>query len=131
MSAHVAFVPNVSYDIMLYSTDRGPICLSAKTSFRERYKQADLEAIALKYVHRRSLSYLITLSEHDAQSVNEKQRLGSVIGLDSAVYALDKDFDTLIDSLKRYNFTDSPTIEVIVANQIVTEETINLVFPNG
>lgn len=69
MSAHVAFVPNVSYDIMLYTTDRGPICLSAKTSFRERYKQADLEAIALKYVHRRSLSYLVTLTENDAQSL--------------------------------------------------------------
>ena len=73
LSSKVAFVPNISYDLMLYSTDRGPICLSAKTSFRERYKQADLEAIALKYVHRRSLCYLLTLTEKDANDVNKKQ----------------------------------------------------------
>src|SRR5690606_36002095 len=63
MNAKVAFVPNINYDLLLYSSDQGPICISAKTSFRERYKQADLEAIALKYVHRKSKSYLVTLSE--------------------------------------------------------------------
>ena len=57
MSAKVAFVPNVIYDLMFYTAERGPICISAKTSLRERYKQADLEAIALKYVHRKALSY--------------------------------------------------------------------------
>jgi hypothetical protein len=41
LSAKVAFVPNVIYDLMLYTAERGPICLSAKTSLRERYKQAD------------------------------------------------------------------------------------------
>ncbi|MCF6346733.1 MAG: hypothetical protein L3J20_00335 [Flavobacteriaceae bacterium] len=57
MSAKVAFVPNVIYDLMFYTTERGPICWSVKTSLRERYKQADLESIALKYVHRKALSY--------------------------------------------------------------------------
>ena len=57
MSAKVAFVPNVIYDLMFYTTERGPICWSVKTSLRERYKQADLEAIALKYVHRKALSF--------------------------------------------------------------------------
>ncbi|MEC5395917.1 hypothetical protein [Bergeyella sp. RCAD1439] len=69
MSAKVAFVPNVIYDLMFYTTERGPICWSVKTSLRERYKQADLEAIALKYVHRKALSYLITLEENEARSV--------------------------------------------------------------
>ena len=72
MSAKVAFVPNVIYDIMFYSLERGPICWSVKTSLRERYKQADLEAIALKYVHRKALSYLITLEEKEAKSVKAK-----------------------------------------------------------
>lgn len=48
MHAKVSFVPNINYDLLLYTSDQGPVCLSAKTSFRERYKQADLEAIALK-----------------------------------------------------------------------------------
>ena len=67
MSAKVAFVPNVIYDLMFYTNERGPICWSVKTSLRERYKQADLEAIALKYVHRKALSYLVTLETNEAK----------------------------------------------------------------
>ena len=53
IQAQVAFVPNVKFDILLYSSEHFPVGLSLKTSLRERYKQADLEAVALKYVHHR------------------------------------------------------------------------------
>lgn len=66
ISVEVAFVPNVVYDLMLYDCAAGPICVSAKTSLRERYKQADLEAYALKSVHRRAKYYLVTLSHEEA-----------------------------------------------------------------
>lgn len=81
MNAKVAFVPNVIYDLMFYTSERGPICWSVKTSLRERYKQADLEAIALKYVHRKALSYLITLEENEAKSVKAKIKSGALLGL--------------------------------------------------
>jgi hypothetical protein len=129
MNAKVAFVVNINYDILLYSSDQGPICLSAKTSFRERYKQADLEAIALKYVHRKSKSYLITLTEADAISVNQKQKIGNVIGLDKAIYALDDNFNNMILEIKGFNLTNAPIINVVESNQIVTEEIIKHCFP--
>ena len=129
MNAKVAFVPNINYDILLYSTDKGPICLSAKTSFRERYKQADLESIALKYVHRRSQCFLITLSNEDANMVNTKQRAGDVIGLDQAVCATHKDFDNMISNIKNLNLVESPSINVIESTQIVTEQKIRHSFP--
>jgi hypothetical protein len=129
MNAKVAFVPNINYDLLLYSTDRGPICLSAKTSFRERYKQADLEAIAMKYVHRRSQCFLITLSDEDAKMVNNKQKKGDVIGLDRAVCAISVEFDNLILDLKKFNLVESPEIKVIETNQVVTIEKIKAVFP--
>ena len=44
--------------------------------WRERYKQADLEAIALKYVHRKALSYLVTLEANEAKSVKAKIKSG-------------------------------------------------------
>ncbi|OQD44102.1 hypothetical protein BUL40_00675 [Croceivirga radicis] len=131
MNAKVAFVPNINYDLLLYSTDRGPICLSAKTSFRERYKQADLEAIAMKYVHRRSNCYLITLSEDDANMVNAKQKIGDVIGLDSAVCATSSDFDDVIEEIKELNLVESPEIKVITTNQVVTENKIKAIFPDA
>ncbi|MCE8162967.1 MAG: hypothetical protein I3273_00595 [Candidatus Moeniiplasma glomeromycotorum] len=54
LQAKVSFVPNATYDIILYAAEGYPITLSIKTSLRERYKQADLEGLALKSVHRRA-----------------------------------------------------------------------------
>lgn len=124
MSAKVAFVPNVIYDIMFYTTERGPICWSVKTSLRERYKQADLEAIALKYVHRKALCYLITLEENEANGVKVKIKSGDVIGLDNVIVATNEEFNKLISELKEYDFSEPPTVKVIDSNQIITEEKV-------
>ena len=124
MSAKVAFVPNVIYDLMFYSAERGPICWSVKTSLRERYKQADLEAIALKYVHRKALSYLVTLEVNEAKSVKAKIKSGDVIGLDDVIVATSKEFNQLILELKQYEFSDPPTVKVIESNQIITQEKV-------
>ncbi|MDE7137830.1 MAG: hypothetical protein K2O29_05155 [Ruminococcus sp.] len=44
-------MPNVDFDIILYTQEQYPIALSLKTSVRERYKQADLEGVALKNMY--------------------------------------------------------------------------------
>jgi hypothetical protein len=124
LSAKVAFVPNVIYDLMFYTAERGPVCISAKTSLRERYKQADLEAIALKYVHRKALSYLVTLEANEAKSVKAKIKSGDVIGLDNVVVATSNDFNDLIEELKSYKFSEPPTVKVVESNQIITAEKV-------
>lgn len=124
LSAKVAFVPNVIYDLMLYTTERGPICISAKTSLRERYKQADLEAIALKYVHRKALSFLVTLEEGEARSVKGKIKSGDVIGLDNVIVATNDEFNDLINELKSYQLSEPPTVKVIESSQIVTRDKV-------
>lgn len=129
MSAKVAFVPNVIYDIMFYTAERGPICWSVKTSLRERYKQADLESIALKYVHRKALSYLITLNEKEAQGVKDKIISGDVIGLDKVIVATNSEFDELIKELKTFKFEEPPTVKVIESTQVVTKEKVKSIFP--
>ncbi len=127
MSAKVAFVPNVIYDLMFYTKERGPICWSVKTSLRERYKQADLESIALKYVHRKALSYLITLEENEAKSVKVKIKNGDVIGLDDVIVATSEEFDQLILELKDFEFSEPPIVKVIESNQIITKEKVSLI----
>jgi hypothetical protein len=127
MSAKVAFVPNVIYDLMFYTKERGPICWSVKTSLRERYKQADLESIALKHVHRKALSYLITLEENEAKSVKVKIKNGDVIGLDDVIVATSEEFDQLILELKDFEFSEPPIVKVIESNQIITKEKVSLI----
>ncbi len=124
MSAKVAFVPNVIYDLMFYTTERRPICIAAKTSLRERYKRTDLEAIALKYVHRKALSFLVTLEENEARSVKAKIKSGDVIGLDNVIVATSSEFNDLIKELKTYQFSEPPTVRVIESNQIITAEKV-------
>jgi len=131
LEAKVAFVPNVEYDLMFYTQERGPICLSAKTTLRERYKQADLESIALKYVHRKALSYLVTLSVDEANSVHQKIETGDVIGLDAVIVATAPEFDDLIDELRKYKFEQPPTVQVIQSTQIVTHEKVKLLKPDN
>jgi hypothetical protein len=109
---------------MFYSAERGPICWSVKTSLRERYKQADLESIALKYVHRKALSYLITLEKNEAKSVKSKIKTGDVIGLDDVVVATEPEFDVLVADLKNFKFETPPTVAVMTSSQIVTAEKI-------
>lgn len=131
MSAKVAFVPNVIYDLMFYTVENGPVCWSLKTSLRERYKQADLESIALKNVHRKALSYLITLGKNEASGVKMKIKTGDIIGLDNVIVATDPEFDDLVKDLKKFHLEEPPTVKVITSNQVVTLEKVKSVFPSS
>lgn len=124
MNAKVAFVPNVNFDLMFYTSERGPICISAKTSLRERYKQADLEAIALKYVHRKALSFLVTMDEKEADKTKVKIKKGEIIGLENIILATSLEFDELISELKQYEFCLPPKVEVVTSNMIVTKDNV-------
>ena len=110
--AKVAFVPNVEFDTILYNKCT-PVSLSLKTSLRERYKQADLEAIALKYVHRKAKSYLLTLSSDEANSVKQKIASGAVIGLDCVIDCNTNEIDQMIVDLKQMAFVESEKIDVV------------------
>ena len=115
--AKVAFVPNVNFDILLYTKEIGVIVLSIKTSLRERYKQADLEAMALRQVHCRSKTFLLTLSSEHL-SINKKIEKGDVAGLERAINCHALDFDSFIEELKRYNFTEAGSVEIVSGNLI-------------
>lgn len=115
--AKVAFVPNVNFDTLLYCQST-PVSLSLKTSLRERYKQADLEAIALKYVHRKSKCYLLTMDSVEANVQKAKILSGDIIGLDEIVDCNSEDIDNLITELKRIQFTTSTKIDIVQGNLI-------------
>lgn len=125
LQAKVAFIPNVEYDMVLYNKEVGPISISLKTSLRERKKQADLEAIALKYVHRKSKCYLISLDEYEVKCAKSDLKNGYLLGLDDVLLACDEEFDKFITELKGYDFTEAGSVEIIKSNQIITSKTIS------
>ena len=119
MSAEVQFVPNARFDLMFYSHEVGPIVLSAKTSLRERYKQADLESLALRAVYRRSKTFLVTLSETEAESVQRKIDSGDVTSLNACVVATSSQFDELVRELHSYTMMEAPVLPVVDKGRLV------------
>jgi hypothetical protein len=121
LQAQVAFVPNVNFDVLLYSSDKFPIGLSLKTSLRERYKQADLEAVALKYVHRKAQNYLIMLKSEETDRLKAKAKNGELLGINEVIAADSDEFDKLVVTLSKMTFENPAKIDIVKGN-IVTRQ---------
>ena len=108
--ATVVNVPNVIYDVLLFHPDR-PVVLSCKTSLRERWKQADLEGLALRQVYRGARSILLTLN-NEGYRIQENIAQSNVFGLDQSIVIDGKstDFDDLLDDLKSERFVRASRI---------------------
>lgn len=115
--ASIAFVPNVIFDLVIYTKEFGPVVLSMKTSLRERYKQVDLEGTVLRNVHRRARTYLITASQSEANAVNQKIESFDVQGIERVVYAFRKDMDDLVLLLKQMEITEPGTKDILKAGK--------------
>lgn len=119
VQAKITYVPNIDFDFVAYSKEFGPIVLSAKTSLRERYKQADLEGMMLRQVHRKAKSYLITLHEKESIANNKKIQSGLILGLDSIVLATSNEFDRLVCELQNLHFYVPGKIDVLKSTRII------------
>lgn len=121
--ATVAFVPNVIYDILLFHP-KHPVVLSCKTSLRERWKQADLEGLALKQVYRGAHSVLLTLNRREGERVQSQIAASEVLGLDECIVIQSKDdrFDQLIGKLMRTKYRIAGTV-VPVEGRILNAHT--------
>lgn len=119
LQAQVTFVPNVDFDIVLFKEEqRNPIGISIKTIFRERYKQADLEAVALKYVHRNAENYLISLQSSEVDNVKQKLMQGDLLGLNKIIAADNTEFDDVIDYFKSIKFTNPGEVPIITGTLV-------------
>ncbi len=107
--AEVAFVHNAKYDIVLYAKDKTLTTLSLKTSFRERWKQADLEAFALAQVYKKCRSMCATLNGEEASVIKEKIKAGTVFGLHHCFDLTKKsDVEEMMMMLKASQPTEAP-----------------------
>jgi hypothetical protein len=70
-------IPNNFYDIVFFTKEHGPVVLSPKTSLRERYKQADLEALALRGLFPASRFYLLSLDPNKKHIANVQRKIAS------------------------------------------------------
>ena len=115
LQAKVTFVPNVDFDVICFTEEQYPIAISLKTSLRERYKQADLEAIALKYVHRNAKNYLIMLKSDETASLKQKLKKGELLGINEVIAADDVEF---VDNMKKNKYINPGKVDIITGNLV-------------
>lgn len=108
----MSFVPNVIFDIVIYNR-QAPVILSIKTSLRERWKQADLEAVALKYVYKNASAYLLNNSPKENET--RKKDLYGYIGLNNFIYVGSEEFDNLVERIKNAEIQSFECIPVFTS----------------
>src|SRR5207247_2294711 len=101
-------VPNNFNDVMVWSKEHGPVIISCKTSLRERYKQADLEALALRQFFPDAKFFLLTLDADKRHLARIRKKIldKELLAL-QAVYAEDN-ADELVAFLKTLTLTEPP-----------------------
>lgn len=108
----IAFVPGVKYDFVLFSEDGEVFSLSVKTSLRERYKQADLEALALKNIFRKKArSFLITRNKKEA--MRRRKTIDRDFALEDVILADTGAFDALLKMLKLQKLCHPKPVDLI------------------
>lgn len=128
IDTRVKYVPEPIPLLLLTSKGHCLISLYLTTSYKEFHKLADLEAMALKNVHRISKSFLIALSDDDALQVSQKIIKEDIFGLNDVIVATSEKFNQFISELKAFTFDLSPSVSVIECNQIITKENLDLLI---
>ena len=96
--------PIIDFDVLLYQSPNRPWSFSLKTSFRERWKQAYLEAVILKNTYPAARSYLVTLHENEARTRQESIKNQQTPELDGCILANTPELDSLINLLRKQRF---------------------------
>lgn len=105
--AEFVAVPKNFNDVLLWSKEYGPVILSCKTSLRERYKQADLEAVALRQHYPNAKFYIVTLDEDKRHLANIRKKIA-----DKELLALHAIYDeTNMDDL--FAFLKTLTLTIV------------------
>lgn len=89
-------VPLVKPDFVLKNEHGEYLFLSLKTSLRERWKQADWEAIYFKEYYPTTLCILITFHKAEEKSLQNKIQNNLLKGLDESCLATSTKFDQIL-----------------------------------
>lgn len=112
----LSFVPTALFDAFLYNEEK-PVALSIKVSLRERWKQADLEASALKQVHKKAECYVLSLNEQETRT--RQNQSDDYAGLDGFILANRPEYDELVEELKTRKFTLAGSVPIIKSSDRV------------
>lgn len=107
------FVHNVTFDLVLFDTNKKPIIISLKTSGKDAYKQVELEFYAAKQVHKNCRTIYVTYEDDAVRFIERKKELSEIHSIDEIYSTQDKDFDKLIKDLSSRDYIDPQKINYV------------------
>lgn len=113
VQTELTYVPSAIFDVFLYHPE-GSYALSIKTTLRERWKQADLEALAIKQVHKDVKCFVVTLSAREVSTRRKNDDLYA--GLDGFIIANSGEFDDLVVELSNKEFQIAGSVPIVKTN---------------
>lgn len=110
---NLSFVHNVTFDFVLFDTNKKPIIISLKTSGKDAYKQVELECFVAKQVHKNCRTIYITYEDDAVRFIERKKDLSEIHNIDEIYSTQDKDFDKLIKDLSSRDYIDPQKISYV------------------
>lgn len=122
----LSFVPSAIFDVFLYNKFE-PVAISIKTTLRERWKQADLEALAIKQVHKNTKCYVLTTSDKEVKARRKNDK--SYNGLDGFILVHTDEYNKFVESIKEQEFVIAGDVPIIKTdNRIYNKEELQKSF---
>ncbi|MDO8030277.1 hypothetical protein OC709_02025 ['Planchonia careya' phytoplasma] len=111
------FIPDLRFDLVLFTKTKRILGFSIKTCLREHYKQAMIEGQQLKKLDSRFRYYLLTNDTKEAERLNQKITQGKVPGIDEVINCFSPQTDLFIQNLLTQQFTIFTDINLIKKNK--------------
>ncbi|MDO8060080.1 hypothetical protein [Candidatus Phytoplasma citri] len=111
--AYLFFIPDIKFDLVLFTKTKRIIAFNFKTCLRDRYKQAVVEAQQLKKLDTRFEFYLLTNNTVEAQRLNKKINQGKILGINQVINLFSPRANHFLHTLRINQFIPFPDINII------------------
>ncbi|MGL9687437.1 MAG: hypothetical protein ACQBVK_01400 [Candidatus Phytoplasma sp. TWB_XP] len=111
--ANLFFIPDIKFDLVLFTQNKRIVAFNFKTCLRERYKQAIIEAQQLKKLDTRFEYYLLTNNAVESQRLNNKIQNGKVQGINKVIDCFSQKANTFFKTFFQRQFVSFPEINLI------------------
>ncbi|GLH60895.1 hypothetical protein [Paulownia witches'-broom phytoplasma] len=111
--AYLFFIPDIKFDLVLFTKNKRIIAFNFKTCLRDRYKQAMVEGQQLKKLDTRFEFYLLTNKEPETQRLNNKINQGKVQGINQVINLFSNSANNFLQNLITRQFIAFSNINII------------------
>lgn len=107
------FIPDIKFDLVLFTQTKRIIAFNFKTSLRERYKQAVVEAQQVKKLDTRFEFYLLTNNLVESHRLNQKINHGKIAGINQVIDCFSSQANVFLQTLLTNHFIPFSDINII------------------